>query len=61
MMQGARTSSSTKKLVKVNMPSTFFALCKARKKKNFSLKWITIMMFKSPIIKETRSPLQLPF
>ena len=35
MMQGARPSSSTKKLAKVNMPSTFFGLGTARKVKEF--------------------------
>ena len=58
MMQGARPSSSTKKLAKVNMPSTFSRLGKARKVKEFCLKWTTIMMSKSA--KETRSLLQLP-
>ena len=37
MMQGARPSSSTKKLAKVNMPSTFSGLGKARKVKEFLL------------------------
>ena len=37
MMQGARPSSSTKKLAKVNMPSTFSGLGKARKVKDFLL------------------------
>ena len=37
MMQGARPSSSTKKLAKVNMPSTFSRLGKARKVKEFLL------------------------
>ena len=37
MMQGARSSSSTKKLAKVNMPSTFSGLGKARKVKEFLL------------------------
>jgi hypothetical protein len=35
MTQGARPSSSTKKLAKVNMPSTFSGLGKARKVKEF--------------------------
>ena len=37
MMQGARPSSSTKKLAKVNMPSTFSELGRARKVKEFLL------------------------
>lgn len=37
MMQGPRPSSSTKKLAKVNMPSTFSGLGKARKVKEFLL------------------------
>jgi hypothetical protein len=37
MMQGARPSSSTKKLAKVNMPSTFSGFGKARKVKEFLL------------------------
>ena len=37
MMQGARPSSSTKKLANVNMPSTFSGLGKARKVKEFLL------------------------
>src|ERR1700738_1744885 len=37
MMQGTRPSSSTKKLAKVNMPSTFSGLGKARKVKEFLL------------------------
>ena len=36
-MQGPRPSSSTKKLAKVNMPSTFSGLGKARKVKEFLL------------------------
>jgi hypothetical protein len=32
MMQGARPSSSTKGLIKVNMPSTFFGLGKTKGK-----------------------------
>jgi hypothetical protein len=37
MMQGSRPSSSTKKLAKVNMPSTFSGLGKAKKVKEFLL------------------------
>jgi hypothetical protein len=37
MMQGARPSSSTKKLAKVNMPSTFSGLGNAKKVKEFLL------------------------
>ena len=37
LLQGARPSSSTKKLAKVNMPSTFSGLGKARKVKEFLL------------------------
>jgi hypothetical protein len=37
MTQGTRPSSSTKKLAKVNMPSTFSGLGKARKVKEFLL------------------------
>ena len=37
MMQGSKPSSSTKKLAKVNMPSTFSGLGKARKVKEFLL------------------------
>ena len=37
LMQGSRPSSSTKKLAKVNMPSTFSRLGKARKVKEFLL------------------------
>jgi hypothetical protein len=37
MMQRARPSSSTKKLAKVNMPTTFSGLGKARKVKEFLL------------------------
>lgn len=38
MMQGARVSSSTKMLAKVNMPSIFFGFGKAIKMKDFLLK-----------------------
>jgi hypothetical protein len=41
MMQGARPSSLTKKLAKVNMPSTFSGLGKARKVKDHALQWWT--------------------
>ena len=38
MVQGARLSSLIKKLVKVNMSSTFLGLSKAKKLKEFLLK-----------------------
>ena len=37
LAQNLRPSSSTKKLAKVNIPSTFFGLCKAKKVKEFLL------------------------
>ena len=48
LMQGSKPSSSTKKLAKVNMPSTFSGLVRPGRSKNFSWKWTTIMMSKSP-------------
>ena len=38
MVQGARLPSSTKKLAKVNMPSTYFGLGKSKEVKEFLLK-----------------------
>ena len=48
MMQGSRPSSSTKKLAKVYMPSTFLGLDNARNVKDFCWKWTTTMMSKGP-------------
>ena len=54
MMQGTKPSSSTKKLAKMNMLSIFSRVSKARKVKEFFLKWTTTMMSKG-LMKMTRS------